>query len=669
MLENVNFYYVAIFTAGAYLAYTFFKPKEEEFADFNLKPMKTVSVAPVNDDEGDIVSRMKAKGRNILILYGSQTGTAEDFSANLAKDARKYENMKAMVVDPEEVEHEDFSRLKEIENSVVVFCIATYGEGDPTDNLQNMYDWLKGDDIEEDSFSDQLFAVFGLGNKTYEYYNQMGKYFDKRLEELGGKRLCQLGLGDDDDDIEGDFNAWKEEFWVSVCKTFGVGRVENQGIFRQFQLNPNADFGRCFTGEIVRYNSHKNQRAPFDAKNPFYAPVAVNRELHNGGDRSCMHIELDITGSKMRYEIGDHVAVYPTNDAVAVDFIGKRLGIDLDEMFALENVDEDSNKKYPFPCPTTYRTALSHYVDIHGVPRANLLAELIQYASGEAKTTLEKLSGNGGHDPVESKQFYQSWVVDARRTIYHILEDLPELTSVAIDHLLELLPRLQPRYYSICSSSKVHPNSVGICAILVDYKTLSGRTNKGVATGYLKNKLPSSSEDVPSPRVPIFIRRSQFKLPFRTSTPVIMVGPGTGFAPFRGFLQQREYQRSQNKEVGDTILFTGCRNRTVDYIYSEELEEFQKSGTLSALHCAFSRDGPEKVYVQHLLEQQKEKVWDIIKRSGHIYVCGDAKNMARDVNDVIVNIVSEYKQVPKSSAQDFVKSLRNKGRYQEDVWS
>jgi len=692
MIESVNVAYIALFAAGAYLAYTWLK-KDEPIEEFNLKPMAATTVNPKQAvDDGDIISRMKSKGRNILILYGSQTGTAEDFSSNLAREAHKYEKMRAMVMDPEEIEFEDLSRLNEIENSVLVFAVATYGEGDPTDNLSTIWDWFKSDDVDETTFEGQKFAVFGLGNKTYEYFNEMGKFFDKRMEELGGERVVELGLGDDDANIEEDFNNWKEKFWINICRTFNVSRRETHGTVRQFQLKKEFNRERIFTGEIVRYNSHKNQRPPYDAKNPFYAKVAINKELHKGGNRSCMHIELDIKDSRIRYEAGDHVAVYPTNDPIAVDYIGKRLNIDLDEPFALENVDEDSSKKYPFPCPTTYRTALMHYVDIHGQPRANLLAELIQYATGDSKTHLEKLCGVNGNDAKEAKKMYQKWVLDESRTIYQILEDLPELKNIPIDHLVELLPRLQPRYYSIASSPKgkrmvdgvevENKDSVAICAILVKYETGSGRTNTGVATGYMKNKIPSQTEDVPSPKVPCFIRRSQFKLPFKQSTPIIMIGPGTGIAPFRGFLQERHFKRTEAKEInkkngkenapcgiGDCILFTGCRNRAVDYVYDDELEEFKNNGTLSQLFVAFSRDQEEKIYVQHLLAKEGELVWKVIQDGGHIYVCGDAKNMARDVQDVILNIISEYKKVPKSSAQDYLKSMRNKGKYQEDVWS
>jgi len=672
MIENVNLYCAAISLLVAAAVWKIYSKDNPNDNKFKIKPMAPMAKKETEEVGGDdIISKMKAKGRNILVLYGSQTGTAEDFSAGLAREAHRYEKMKAMVVDPEEIEYEDLGRLSEIPNSVLVFLVATYGEGDPTDNTQTIYDWLQDEEHDESLFEGQKFAVFGLGNKTYEFYNAMGIYFDKRLVELGGERIVDLGLGDDDANIEEDFNAWKEQFWLSVCRTFKVNRKETDGTIRQYKLNSEFNKNRVFTGEVVRFNSHKNQRPPYDSKNPYYAKVVVNKELHNGGDRSCMHIEVEISDAKIRYEAGDHIAVYASNNPVDVDKLCKFLGVDGEQTFSLENVDEDSSKKYPFPCPTTYRTALSHYVDIHGQPRSNLLAELVQYspAQSESRLMLEKLCGIHGQDPAKAKKLYQEWVLDARRTIYHILEDLDEV-KIPADHLLELLPRLQPRYYSIASSPKHDATRVAICAILVKYKASKERLNIGVATGFMSNKLPSEIADVPSPTLPIFIRRSQFKLPFRTTTPVIMVGPGTGFAPFRGFLQQRQWQRlSDKRDVGTTVLFTGCRNKAIDYIYADELDTFVKNGTIDKLFCAFSRDAEKKVYVQNLLQEQRELVWNVINKNGHIYVCGDAKNMARDVNDVIIDIISEFKKVPKSSAQDFLKSMRNKGRYQEDVWS
>merc|ERR1712117_689580 len=201
---------------------------------------------------------------------------------------------------------------------------------------------------------------------------------------------------------------------------------------------------------------------------------------------------------------------------------------------------------------------------------------------------------------------YQSWVVDSCRHITHILEDM-KTCKPPIDHILELLPRLQPRFYSIASSAKVHPTSVHICGVVVEYNTSTGRTNKGVATTWLRDKTPGDSGDRDTgdqeyPRVPVFVRRSQFRLPNRPGTPVIMIGPGTGLAPFRGFIQERAWQKSQGKPVGPTVLYFGCRNKSQDYIYQDELEKFVEDGVLS-LHTAFSRDQEHKVYVSDRMRE------------------------------------------------------------------
>merc|ERR1711953_474784 len=219
MMDSLNLYYVTLCAAGACIAYYLFKSDDAEVPSFEFKTISTKTPVSAQETVGnDIISRMKAKGRNILILYGSQTGTAEDFSSTLSKEAQRYENMKAMAVDPEDIELEDLYRLNEIENSVLVFCVATYGEGDPTDNLQTTHDWISEEEVEnEKSFEGITYAVFGLGNKTYENYNTMGKFFDKRMEKCGAKRLLDLGLGDDDGNIEDDFNSWKEKFWSAIC--------------------------------------------------------------------------------------------------------------------------------------------------------------------------------------------------------------------------------------------------------------------------------------------------------------------------------------------------------------------------------------------------------------------------------------------------------------------
>ncbi|XP_066998024.1 NADPH--cytochrome P450 reductase isoform X2 [Anabrus simplex] len=625
---------------------------------------KSYSIQPtalgVQPTDQSFVKKMRNSGRSLVVFYGSQTGTAEEFAGRLAKEGMRY-HLKGMVADPEECDMEELTALKDIKNSLAVFCLATYGEGDPTDNAMEFYEWLQNGDTD---FTGLNYAVFGLGNKTYEHYNEVAKYVDRRLEELGATRVYELGMGDDDANIEDDFITWKDKFWPAVCEYFGIEATGEDVSVRQYSLTEHTDVNpdRVYSGEVARLHSLKNQRPPFDAKNPFLAKIKVNKELHKAGDRSCMHIEFDIEGSKMRYDSGDHLAVFPTNNEELVNRLGELLSVNLDTIFTLTNTDEDSSKKHPFPCPCSYRTALSHYVDITSNPRTHILKELIEYTKDPKEQ--EKLRSMASTTP-EGKQLYNQWIIQDNRNIVHILEDLPSCKP-ALDHLCELLPRLQARYYSISSSPKVYPSTVHVTAVLVEYKTPTGRTNKGVATSWLAKKQPKDND---LPLAPIYIRRSQFRLPTRTQTPVIMIGPGTGLAPFRGFIQERDQAKEEGKPVGDTILYFGCRKKSEDFIYEDELEGYVKKGVLK-MHVAFSRDQANKVYVTHLLEQNVDEVWRVIgENNGHLYVCGDARNMARDVHNIVLKVVQEKGGMTESQALAYVKKMEAQKRYSADVWS
>ena len=310
------------------------------------------------------------------------------------------------------------------------------------------------------------------------------------------------------------------------------------------------------------------------------------------------------------------MAVYPQNNSQLVEKIGQLLNANLDSVFTLRNLDEDSSKKTPFPCPTTYRAALTYYVDITSTPRTHVLKEISDYATDEEqKEFLKKMSSSSE----EGKALYSDWIIKSCRSIVHVLEDLSSVKP-PLDHLLELLPRLQSRYYSISSSPKLYPDSIHITAVVVKYETKTGRLNNGVATRWLKEK--QISEALP-PTIPIFVRRSQFSLPHKSQTPIIMIGPGTGLAPFRGFIQERHWMIQENKPVGDTILYFGCRKKSEDFLYEDELNQYVKSKAITKLYLAFSRDQEQKVYVTHFLRQNMKETWEIIgTKNGHIYVCG-----------------------------------------------
>ncbi|XP_062539722.1 NADPH--cytochrome P450 reductase isoform X1 [Armigeres subalbatus] len=652
---------LAVLIGGAAWYFLKGKKKDTQTSQFKSYSIQPTTVNTMTMAENSFIKKLRSSGRRLVVFYGSQTGTAEEFAGRLAKEGLRYQ-MKGMVADPEECDMEELLSLKDIDKSLAVFCLATYGEGDPTDNCMEFYEWIQNNDVD---FSGLNYAVFGLGNKTYEHYNKVGIYVDKRLEELGANRVFELGLGDDDANIEDDFITWKDKFWPAVCDHFGIESSGEEVLMRQYRLleQPETPAERLYTGEVARLHSLQTQRPPFDAKNPFLAPIKINRELHKAGGRSCMHIEFDIEGSKMRYEAGDHLAMYPVNDTDLVLRLGKLCNAELDTIFSLINTDTDSSKKHPFPCPTTYRTALTHYLEITALPRTHILKELAEYCSEEKDKEFLRFMCSTNPD---GKAKYQEWIQDSSRNIVHVLEDLPSCRP-PLDHICELLPRLQPRFYSISSSSKLHPTTVHVTAVLVKYETKTGRINHGVATTFLSQKHPLDGE--PLPRVPIFIRKSQFRLPAKTDTPVIMVGPGTGLAPFRGFIQERDFTKKEGKEVGQTIMYFGCRKRSEDYIYEEELEDYVQRGVIK-LRIAFSRDQAQKVYVTHLLEEDMDLLWNVIgENKGHFYICGDAKNMATDVRNILLKVLQTKGNMSESEATQYIKKMEAQKRYSADVWS
>merc|ERR1719189_1810585 len=657
--------------AGLGAIYYFWPARREEPAIRNYVIQPTV--APVSSSSGPsgFKDKMKRSNRRMVVFYGSQTGTAEEFAARLAKEGMRY-GFRGVVADPEENEMEDLTELGKDDfeeelggPALAVFCLATYGEGDPTDNAQAFFDWLQEGGIE---FNGLRYAVFGLGNSTYEHFNAMGKFVDTEMEKMGGKRVHNLGQGDDDVNIEEDFVRWKEAFWTSVCQEFSLESLGDDFSMRQYEatvLNE-GDYKpeRVYSGEVARIRSYQTQRPPFDVKNPFLAPIKVNRNLHSDqSDRYCMHVELGLEESRIRYEAGDHVAIYPTNDLQLVNKIGQLLDIDLDTVFTMKALDEDATKKSPFPVPTTFRTALKHYVDITALPRTHVLKELAEYTTDpDEKAKLLLMTSNTD----EGREMYNGFIAKDCRHVTHILEDLPSCKP-GIDHLLELLPRLQPRFYSISSSSKVHKDAVHVTAVVIEYETPTGRTNNGVCTKWLQPMIPDDNGNTIH-RVPAYVRRSQFRLPNRVQTPVIMIGPGTGLAPFRGFIQVRAWQKEQGKPVGETHLYFGCRNKDKDFIYREELEKFVEDEVLT-LHTAFSRDQEKKVYVTHCLRESGAKVWELLEQGAHLYVCGDAKMMAKDVRNIIVEICSGNGNMDEREAESYVKKLESQKRYSADVWS
>jgi len=642
----------------------------------------------------NILEKMEESGKNCVVFYGSQTGTAEDYASRLAKEGSQRFGLKTMTADLEEYDYENLDQFPE--DKVAFFILATYGEGEPTDNAVEFYEFVKSDDVafsekttEESPLSTLKYVTFGLGNNTYEHYNSMVRNVDKIFTKLGATRIGTAGEGDDGaGTMEEDFLAWKEPMWADLAASMGLDEREAvyEPVFEIIEKSDlNIEDNTVYLGEPNKNHLEGQQKGPYNAHNPFIAPIVESYELFNDKTRNCLHLEVDITGSNMSYTTGDHIAVWPNNSGLEVDRFLKVVGLTNKKDTVIGVKGLDSTAKVPFPTPTTYDTVLRYQLEIGAPVSRQFVASLAQFAPDESiKEHLVKIGGD--------KDLFSESVAKKNFNIAQFLSHIGKgavWDKIPFSLWIEGFTKIQPRYYSISSSSLVQKHKISITAVVESVETAGApHIVKGVATNYLfALMLKQSGVANPDPNglnyaitgprnkydgihAPVHVRHSNFKLPSDPSKPIIMIGPGTGVAPFRGFVQERAQQVKNGDNVGKTILFFGCRNSEQDFLYKKEWPQYAEDmqGKFE-LVTAFSREGPSKVYVQHRLKERAEEVNKLLQEKAYFYVCGDAANMAREVNDILAQIISEQRGVDKKKAEDIVKSMRASGQYQEDVWS
>lgn len=580
-------------------------------------------------------------GPKINVYFGSQTGTAEDMAKSLAKEGIK-RNFDMKAIDMERFEPLDAAGTN------CIFLVATYGEGDPTDNARSCFDWLQ-DEGKEGDLDGMTYAVFGLGNTQYEHYNSVGTFFDSQCGKLGGQRVVELGLGDDDKDIQEDFNQWKDLLWPALEEHFGLESTEiaDQGVEYRLKVS-------TFTTEkaAMQVASPKSSSG-VDQTPTVEMTVTCNRELYSAeAGRSCRHLELDIQGKGVSYETGDHVGIMAANDENLVNALGYRIGCDLDEWLVVE----DDGGTSPFPCPCTVRHALTKYLDINGAPKKKVITAMAEAASDDGeKQRLEHLASKKG------KEELTDYIVKGRRNFLDVMTDFASV-SFSIAQVIELLPRLQPRYYSISSASNVTPVSVHVTAVVVADEMEGGRLFKGVCTNHLYS-LPVGSH------CEAFCRKTPFKLPKDPSVPVVMVGAGTGLAPMRGMYLHMDHQRREGTSLGESMLVFGCRTSKDDFLYGDEMGQMVENGTITHLVTAFSREVKgERPYVQHRVKQRAADILRMLDAGGHFYVCG-LTAMAKDVKKSLIEGMVELRGMTGGEAEAYMEKLGKEGRYMQDVWS
>ncbi|MBS64059.1 assimilatory sulfite reductase (NADPH) flavoprotein subunit [Salinisphaera sp.] len=541
----------------------------------------------------------------LTILYGSQTGNAEDIAESLRERAEAA-GLNATAYDMLDYKPKDLKKEKN-----VIVCVSTHGEGDPPDNAEELHAFIFGKKAPK--LDGLKFSVLAFGDTSYEHFCQTGKDFDAQLEKLGGTRVT------DRVDLDVDFDeaaeAWIESTIDKYKQELGGGDTPHPTVTAMPGAAPAAE------------------GANYSRKNPYSAEVLENVVLNGrGSDKEVHHIEMDTEDSGLVWEPGDSLGIIPENDPAVVEELIAALNLSPEEK--VTGIDGE----------VTLQHALTHQYEI-----TTLTRPLIEKYAVQAQN--ESLDALLAEDQREALAEYMHG-----RFLIDLVEDYP-IEAMTGQDFVRLLRKLPPRLYSIASSHAANPDEIHLTVAAVRYETF-GRARSGVASIQLADR----SEDV---KLPIYIDHNKnFKLPDNDDAPIIMIGPGTGVAPFRAFLEERE----EREAAGDNWLFFGAQHFLTDFYYQTDWLRWRKEGLLTRMDVAFSRDQEEKIYVQDKIRAAGKEVFEWIERGATVYVCGDANAMAHDVHEALLELIGENAGLDADGAADYLKNLQKEKRYQRDVY-
>lgn len=503
--------------------------------------------------------------------------------------------------EPEMFDMAAYDRERLPKEKNLLIITSTYGDGEPPDNAADLYEYLMGDSAP--SVAGVNFSVFALGDSEYPDFCKCGIDFDQRLEALGGNRMFQRI--DCDVDYDAEFKEWQ------------AGVMEAMG----------GAAAAAVEAPVV-------EDEPYGKKRPFPSPVLARYDLNGeGSERETYHVELSLDGSGLEYEAGDALGVLSYNPEKAVD-----------EMLPLLPFNTKDEVPLPGGGEAPLREALITSYDIRSLNKKLLTL----WSERSGSPFLKALVEAGSREEIDDF----CW----GRELIDLIIDHPADFSDG-EEFVSVLKKLQPRLYSIASSPKAHPGEVHLTVGIVRYNS-HGRDRGGVCSTYLADRVGDSASGV-------FVHTNKaFRLPTDLSKDIIMVGPGTGIAPFRAFLEERDATEAS----GRNWLFFGNPYRASDFIYEDEITAFQKKGVISQLSLAFSRDQEEKIYVQDLMLDSGAEIWDWLNGGGYFYVCGDASRMAKDVDKALHTIAETHGGLSAEEAVAYFKEMKKEKRYARDVY-
>jgi sulfite reductase (NADPH) flavoprotein alpha-component len=560
------------------------------------------------------------KQEPLLILYGSQTGTAEQIAKRFAKNAEKHG------LAPRVLEMNAFAGVDLNRESRLVLITSTWGDGDPPDNAAAFWQYLNS--ATAPSLEQLHYSVLALGDRNYADFCGAGRKFDERLAQLGAKRI--QARADCDVDYETAAQAWMEALWPALRACPGT----SEPVISNSVISEIASGAKGASGPGT--DSLNTSSTGYTRTHPFPARLLTNRRLNAPGSaKDTRHFEISLKDSGLSYEVGDALGVMPVNCPALVEDLLEALGCDGEEAVTAPSGSE-----------TSLRSALLRHFQITQPPLPFLQAVADRSGDEHLKRLLDP-----ANKPDLDGFLYGREIIDL--LLAHPAARLSPADFTGV------LRALQPRLYSISSSPKAHPGEVHLTVAAVRYEC-HGRARKGVCSTFLADRV---EPDVTP--VPVFVQSSPgFRLPGDAGRSVIMIGPGTGIAPFRAFLEERMATGAKGKHW----LFFGDQQRASDFLYQDQLEAMLAEGTLARLDTAFSRDQQEKIYVQHRMLENATQFYDWLEAGAHLYVCGDARRMAKDVDAALHGIIQMAGGKSAEQAADYVRRLKSEKRYQRDVY-